>query len=224
MNRLSCRNQFSPAGERRITLFLLLGVWLLGGCAAVSEVGKPQRRTFSPEFRQKVGLYVHNEPGRISYYGSAATDISDLMLYHLQTNLPSLIQEALQEVFAQVEIGESDKAAQPKIVFKEPDLVGYFEVSILNVRYDYPDADLSSYRAEVQLSVEFKTLENQEVWREVFEGTGLGFSSSNVRLTSFGRGSAAALEEAFEDAIDRMEDTVLKAQGLRDYLRNVQAP
>jgi len=204
----------------RKKIFLLLGVCILGGCASVSGMGKPERRTFSPEFRQKVGLYVHDAPERISYYGSAATDISDLMSYHLQTTLPSLVQEALLELFDQVEIGELGKGPDPKIVFKTPDLAGYFEVSILNVRYDYPEADLSSYRAEVQFAAEFKTPHHDErVWREVFEGTGLGFSSTNLRLTDFGRGSAAALEEAFQNAVDHLEDGVEKSQGLRNYLR-----
>lgn len=213
-----------PAGDvKKLSLFLFLAGCLLVGCNTVSGIGKPERRTVSPEFRRKVGLYVHNHADRISYYGSAATDISDLMAFHLQTTLPNLAQEALQEVFDQVEIGESEEKGQPKVTFKTPDLAGYFEISILNIRYDYPDANLSNYRAEVQLQVEFKTLQHQRVWSEVLEGQGVGFSNTNLRLTDFGQGAAAALEDAFHDAIDEMEDVVVKAQGLRNYLRSLQA-
>lgn len=204
-------------------LLLLLAVGLITSCQTVSELGKPERRSVSAEFHQKVGLYVHEETEQIAYYGSAATDISDLMLYHLQTTLPTLAQEALQEVFDQVEMAEVGKEAEPKIAFRTPDLAGYFEIRISKIRYDYPEADLSSYRAEVQLSVEFKTLAHEKVWNDVFEGHGLGFSSADLRLTDFGRGSAAALEEAFQEAVDEVEDGVVKAPGLREYLRTRQA-
>ena len=204
---------------RNSLLFGLALVCLLSGCGTVSEIGKPKRRSVAPEFHRKAGLYVHDQAERISYYGSAANDISDLMSFHLQTTLPNLAQEALQEIFDQVEIGESVKGEGSKVLFKTPNLAGYFEISILNIRYDYPEANLSSYRGEVQLLVEFKTLEQQRVWSEVFEGHGLGFSNTNLRLTDFGQGAAAALEDAFQDAIDGMEDAVLKSDTLRNYLR-----
>lgn len=204
---------------KRYHIFCVLAVSLVAGCSTVSGIGKPAHRSVSAEFRQKVGLYVHDRSERVSYYGSAATDTSDLMAFHLQTTLPNLAQEALQELFDQVEMSESAKEARPKITFKTPDLAGYFEISILNIRYDYPDANLSSYRAEVQLLIEFKTLQHREVWSEAVEGHGLGFSKKDLRLTDFGQGSAAALEEAFQEAVDEMEESIVKSQPLRDYLR-----
>ena len=195
-------------------IFILFISGVLAGCAGVSELAGIQPRQAPPEFRtKKVGLHVNEKPERFYYYGSAASDASDLMAFHLQQILPFNTQTMLQEMFSAVEISEEG----PKIVFKTSDLAGYFDVKIESIRYDYPDPNLSNYRADVQLFVEFKTLDDQVIWNGIFDGHGLGFSNTNYRQSDFGRGASAALEEAFQDAVKEMGDSIAKSRTLQGY-------
>ena len=194
-------------------LGLLLAVSLLGGCAAVSDLGFQKPKNIPPEFRQKVGLYVHDTPEKFFYPGTARLDVSDLMSFHLQQTLPFTSQSALQEIFSKVELSEEG----PKIQFKTPDLAGYFEIKIASARYDWPDPNATKYRAEIQLLVEFKTFEDRVIWNDLFTGEGVGFSDPNIRLTRFGRDAATALEDAFQGAIYGMQDAVLKSPDLKAY-------
>lgn len=219
MTPLCCPNPFLAAVDmERIKLFLLpvAAGFLLWGCAGANQLlegGK--RQDVPPEFRQKVGIYVHEKAENANYYGSASSDVSDLMSFHLEQVLPYSAQTALQEIFEVAEMAESG----PSIQFKTPDLAGYFEIKTLNIRYDYPETDRTVYRADVSLSVEFKTMQHQPIWSQVFYGEGSGFSDANTGLTDFGKGVSSALEDAFQRAIDDMEDEVVKSPVLREYLR-----
>lgn len=204
----------------RIKSFLLavLTVFFLGGCSGTSQIlqgGK--RENIPPEFRQKVGIYVHEKAENSNYYGSASSDVSDFMSFHLEQVLPYSAQTALQEIFDGVEMAEPGS----KIQFKTPDLAGYFEVKTLDIRYDYPDPSRKVYRADVSLLVEFNTLQHRLIWSHVFKGEGTGFSDVNTGLTDFGKGVSAALEDAFQRAIDDMEDEVARSPALREYLRSM---
>jgi hypothetical protein len=121
-----------------------------------------------------------------------------------------------QEIFEEVEL--SEEGGQVK--FKSTDLVGYFDIKILSIRYDYPDPDLYNYRAEVELLAEFRTLQHEKIWNELFRGEGVGFSNVNLRLTRFGRESASALEDAYQNGVSDLEDEVFKSEVLREYFRN----
>ena len=202
-----------------LAIALLIGL-LAAGCAAVTKsLGMKRNLVVPPEYRQKVGLYVHDKPERFYYPGSATLDVSDLMAFHLQQTLPFTAQTAFQEIFSDVTIKEPG----PQIQFKTPDLAGYFEIKIVNLRYDYPDPGASNYRAEVSLMVEFKTSEEETIWKSLFQGEGIGFSDPNQRLSEFGRGAASALEEAFQNAVYDMQDAVLKAPVLQQYFQWYQA-
>lgn len=204
---------------RAVNFLVLAGTVLLGGCAGVSNLGGISKRQDIPlEFHQKVGLYVHPEAERFNYYGSASSDVSDLMSFHLQQILPYNSQTALQEIFSVVELAQPEDP-DAKVVFRAPDLAGYFEIKVSNIRYDYPEADRPVYRAEVRLFVEFKTLQHEPIWSQMFEGSGTGFSDTNIRLTEFGRGAASALEDAFQKAVDEMADVIVHSASLREYLR-----
>lgn len=192
-----------------------LAGWLLAGCAVSTDLGFGKPRAVPPEFRQKVGLYAHDKPERFYYPGTVTLDVSDLMAFHLQQVLPFTAQGALQEIFSEVEVKEPG----PKIQFKNPDLAGYFEIKITSARYDFPDPDLPNYRSDIELLVEFKTLQGEVMWRGGFKGEGIGFSNPSVRLTRFGREAASALEEAFQDAVSKMQEAVLTSPSLRDYFR-----
>lgn len=219
MNPWCCRNQFLVAVDmERIKLFALPIVtgFFLWGCAGTNQLlegGK--RHDVPPEFRQKVGVYVHEKAENSNYYGSASADVSDLMTFHLEQVLPYSAQTALQEIFSVTEMAEPG----PPIQFKSPDLAGYFEIKTLNIRYDYPETNRTIYRADVSLSVEFKTMQHQTIWSRVFYGEGSGFSDANTGLTDFGKGVSSALEDAFQRAIDDMGDEVVKSPVLREYLR-----
>ena len=200
-----------PKPSRVILCVALAGA--LAGCATDFHLGKP--RVVPPEYRQKVGLFVHDKPERFFYPGTANLDISDLMSFHLQQTLPFTSESAFREIFSDVEVKEPG----PKIQFKAEDLAGYFEIKIASARYDYPDAAATKFRADVELLVEFKTMGGEVIWNGIFQGEGIGFSDSNIRLTRFGRESATALEDAFQNAIYDMQDAVLESMTLRNYFR-----
>jgi len=204
--------------RRAFSSFVFVSV-VLSGCAAVTDLGLNKPRDIPPEYRQKVGLYVHDKPEKFFYPGTATLDMSDLMSFHLQQTLPFSSQSALQEIFSEVELNEEG----PKILFKQTDLVGYFEIKIANARYDWPDPNATKYRAEVQLFVEFKTFGEQVIWNGIFNGEGIGFSDPNIRLTRFGRDAATALEDAFQDAVYQMQDAVLASAELREYFGSLLA-
>ncbi len=221
MDRLSNPNLFlTVANPRRKWLCWLLTSGLavagLAGCASISsfqQVGK--RKDVPPEFRQRVGVHVQEGIERISYYGSASNDVSDLMVFHLQQILPFNVQTALHGIFENVELAEPG----PKAAFKTPGLAGYFDIKISNVRYDYPEANRPVYRAEARLQVEFKTPQNEIIWTRMFEGTGTSYSDASVSITDFGKGASSAVESAFQNAVDEMGDGVLQSEGLREYFR-----
>lgn len=208
------KHSMAPSHLMRRILSLLICLAFLSGCAAVSDLGLSKPRNVSPEFRQKVGLYVHDKPEKFFYPGTARLDMSDIMSFHLQQTLPFTSQSALQEIFKGVE----PSAEGAEIQFKQTDLVGYFEIKISSARYDWPDPNATKYRAEIQLLVEFKTFEDQVIWNGIFTGTGVGFSDTNIRLTRFGRDAATALEDAFQNAIYQMQDAILGSVPLRSYL------
>lgn len=199
---------------------LITACLLFAGCEGMSELGIGRSRVSIPEYRQKVGLYVEDRIDRFYYFGSASTDASELMVFHLQQVLPFMAQNALKQIFEEVELCESG----PKITFRNKDLAGYFRIKIVSVRYDYPTANLNNYRAEVELLVEFKTLQHNLIWSQYFRGDGFGISDANARLTDFGRGTSYALEDAFEKAVDEMEDEVYKSTTIRAYFRQNLPP
>jgi hypothetical protein len=172
-----------------------------------------------PEYQAKVGLYCHDKPDKFFYPGTADLDISDLMAYHLQQTLPFSAENALKEIFGYVEVSEPGAQAAK---FKTQDLAGYFEIRIVNMRYDQPDDTATHFRADTELLVEFVVPLEGVIWRGLFAGEGVGFNDPNIRLTRFGREGAAALEEAFQNAIYKMQDAVIESAVLRDYFRRYQ--
>ena len=200
-------------------MFLILAFCLLAGCSDLSGLVKEKPLNVPPEYHQKVGLYVHDKPERFFYPGSATLDVSDLMSFHLQQVLPFTAESAFKQIFSNVEL----KQPGAKIEFKTPDMPGYFEIKIASARYDYPDPGLAQYQAEITLLVEFKTSGDEVVWKGIFEGSGVGYSDPNVRLTQFGREAASALEDAFQNAVYKMQDAVVNSQSLREYFRWYQA-
>ncbi|MBI4115404.1 MAG: hypothetical protein HY447_02390 [Candidatus Omnitrophica bacterium] len=192
---------------------------ILTGCGSVSNLNLGKPRNIPPEFQgQKVGVYVHEKAERFHLVSNSTFDVSDLMAYHLENVLPFSTQNALQEIFGLVET----KDPGPDVRFRSSDLAGYFEVRIDGARYDFPEANVSNLRAEVQLLVEFKTLQNELVWQQLFEGQGTGYADANQKLTEFGRGSSQALEDAFQDAIDQMQDGILASERLKLHFRDRQ--
>ena len=198
-------------GCRAPILLFATGI-LLNGCGGL-PLGTP--RTPPAEYRQKVGLYVDDKIERFHYFGSASGDASNKMAFHLQQTLPARIQAMLMSMFERVELSEPNA----QITFKTPDLAGFFSVRTLTVRYDYPDPNLSVYRAEVEMSVEFRTFEHQPVWSTVVLGEGVGYDDPNFRLSEFSRGASSALEDAYQKAVDDIEDEVYKSQSLKEDFR-----
>lgn len=195
-------------------LVLVLAAFL-GGCAGMSNLGLGGVKNVPPEYAQRVGLYVHDEPQRFFYPGSATLDVSELMTFHLQQTLPFTSQEALKEIFSDVEMKEPG----PKIAFKSEDLAGYFEIKVSSARYDHGDTRATRFEAEVQILAEFKTMKDEIIWQGIFSGEGIGFSDKNIRLTRFGREAATALEDAFQNAVFEMQDAILESPTLRNYFR-----
>ena len=159
---------------------------------------------------------MHDTPERFFYPGTTTLDISDLMAFHLQQVLPYTSESAFKEIFQSVEL----KPAGPKIEFKSPDLAGYFEIKVSDARYDYPDPNATTYRADIELQVEFKTLDHELVWSGIYRGDGVGFSNPNRNLTRFGKEAGSALEDAFQNAVYQMQDGVLQSPRLRQYFRS----
>ncbi len=213
--RLFCPSRLSPGVKLSRGLLSVVLVAGLAGCQSVQSLGIAKPKTIPVEYRQKVGLYVHDKPERFFYPGSSTTDISDLMAFHMQQVLPFTTEGVLKEIFTGVE----QKEPGPQVVFKSQDLVGYFEIKTVNLRYDFPDTGAYNYRADVELLVEFKTLEHEPVWRAIFQGEGVGFSNRDVNLSPFGREAATAVEDAFHNAIDSMQEALLKSPSLRQYFR-----
>lgn len=198
-------------------LLPILGLLLagfLGGCAGVSALGGTPRVP-PPEYHQKVGLYVDDKVERFYNYGSASNDASNWMSFHLQQTLPVRIQGILQQMFEKVDLTE----AGAEISFKSPDLVGYFWVKTDSVRYDYPDPNLTLYRAEVELLIEFRTMDHELVWSNAVRGEGVGYANSSYRQSSFSQGASAAIEDAFQRAVDQIEDDIFKSPSLREHFR-----
>ena len=126
------------------------------------------------------------------------------------------MQGILQQMFEAVELSEPG----PEIVFSTPNLAGFFNVKTLSVRYDYPDPNLTVYRAEVEMLVEFRTFEHELVWSTSVRGEGAGYSDNNSKLSEFSQNSAAALEDAFQKAVDEIEAEIYKSPRLREYFRS----
>lgn len=195
-------------------VFTLVGGAVLAGCAAASDLGFGKLGNVPVEYAQDVGLFVYDKAESFYYPGTDKLDVSNMMASHLQQVLPFNCQNALSQLFKNVELKERSDAD-----FKSKNLAGYFEVKILKMRYDWPDPRATRFRADVELLVTFRTMKDRVVWSESYVGEGVGFSDPNIRLTRFGREASTALEDAFQDAVDSMQDGVLKSEDLRVYLR-----
>lgn len=190
---------------------------LIAGCGASGLKLGGTPRTPPPEYAEKkVGLYVDDKIEKFYRYGSASTDASDSMAFHLQQTLPSRMFETFHEMFGKVDLGEPGA----NVKFKVPDLAGYFFVKVMSVRYDYPDPNLTVYRAEVEMLVEFKNFDQERIWSMAVRGEGAGYSDANAHISDFSRGASAALEDAYDKAIDELSDAVYKAPRLREYFRS----
>lgn len=223
MSQFYCRSRHLNGAEGpvffRLLILIALGLGGFMGCATVENLNFGKPKDVPPEYRQRVGLYVHEKAEQFYTHGSGELDTADLitdhMTFHLQQVLPFNTQSFLQEIFGEVRMKEPGD----KVIFKGSPLAGYFEIRIQNARYDYPDPDLARYRAWAELLVEFKTMEHEVVWSKVFEGQGTGFSDANIRLHRFGREASRALEDAFQDALYQIQDEIVKTPLLRAYFR-----
>lgn len=197
---------------------------LLAGCASVSLLEPGGPKDVPPEFRQRVGLYVHEKAEQFYSHGTGELDTADLaadhMAFHLEQVFPVNAQGILQEVFEEVRMKEPGE----EMAFSGGPLAGYFEIKIERVRYDYPDTDRPRYRAEVQLLAEFKTMGHEPIWSHVFWGEGSGFEDANIRLNRFARDASAALDAAFSDGLYQIQEGILESPTLRNYFRSRGAP
>lgn len=201
--------------EIKKVILMTIAFGILAGCgASAMRFGTP--RTPPPEYTQKVGLYVDDKIEKFYRYNSASTDASNSMAFHLQQTLPSRMFEVFHEMFGRVELIEP--GAQVKV--RTADHAGFFYLKVLSVRYDYPDPNLTVYRAEVEMRIEFKTFEHDPIWSTVVRGEGVGYSDTNAHISDFSRSSSAALEDAYARAIDDISDAVYKSPRLRDYFRS----
>lgn len=173
-----------------------------------------------PEYAEKVGLFVHEKPESFYYPGTTTLDTSNMMAVHQMQVLPFNCQNVLQQIFREVELNEEDSQ---EIKFKSQDLAGYFEIKVLKLRYDWPDPGATKFRADVELMADFRKPNGRLVWRETFNGEGIGFTDTNIRLTRFGREATTALEDAFQEVVYAMQDGVKKSQEILMYLREFQA-
>lgn len=171
-----------------------------------------------PEYNQPVGLLVKDEPERFYYAGSAHLDLPDLLAFNLQQVLPFRAQESLREIFGDVVVEKMGKGGEVHFAGKE--LPGYFEIKVVNLRYDYPDERAPDYRADTEIQAEFKTFAGELIWGGIFRGSGRGFPDPNIRLTEFGRSSAAAVEESYENALYEMQDSIRASAPLKAYFRD----
>ena len=197
-------------------LLALIGMCLVNGCASLGELGITKKK--APEYNVPVGLYAYDTPERFYYAGSARLDLPDLFAFQLQQVLPFRTETMLRELFTDVVLEKAREGAR----FGGRDLPGYFEVKVVDLKYDPPDPGAPDYRAETEIKAEFKTLGGEVIWGGVFRGNGRGFPDPDIRLTRFGRDSAVAVEESFEDALYEMQDAIRASTVLKDYLRDYQ--
>lgn len=205
--------------KNKILPFYLGWVLAMSGCGSMSNLDVGSLPEAPPEFHQRVGLFVHEKADQFYSHGTGELDTADLvadhMAFHVEKVLPFNLKSSLEEVFSEVRMKEVGQ----NVIFKGSPLAGYFEVKIDRVRYDYPDPDRPRYRAEVQMSVQFKTVRYELIWNDVIWGEGAGFEDANFHLNQFQRASSAALDNAFQDAVGKIQKTVLKAPALIAYFR-----
>ncbi len=83
---------------------------LLAGCASVSLLEPGGAKDVPPEFRQRVGLYVHEKAEQFYSHGTGELDTADLsadhMAFHLEQVFPGYAHSFLQEVFEEVRMKE----------------------------------------------------------------------------------------------------------------------
>lgn len=191
-------------------LILALALLPFAGCATF---GQPLN--VPPEFNQKVLLqvsenYAQHQAPRSSY------DAGDLQSFHTQHTLPVVIEDAFKEMFANVEMMESE----PGIETAAPDVPAIFEVRILDLANDIYN-ESQDYRAEVTLAVAMKSPNSEQIfWQKAFRGAGYVRVDPQFQT---GLGPQDAVLDAMRDAIDQMQQAMIKEPQIRLQLQHYQA-
>ena len=199
------------------TLVLSVLCLTIAGCAAVSDLGIGKRKEPVPEYQQAVGLVVHDKPEQFTYVGSSKLDIPDLNAFHVQQVLPFTMRELLAELFSEVVVEKDPRD------FMDTSLPGYFEVKVSDMRYDFQDPGAQNYRADATILVEFKSLLGEPLWKGEFKGSGVGYVDPDIRISTFSQASGIAVQEALDNAVDKMYDGIRNATPLRELLRRTSA-
>lgn len=164
-----------------------------------------------PEYRQKIILHVsddyqmHQAP--LSRY-----DVGDLESFHIQHTLPVVIEDAFREIFGEVEVLEKG----PKIETSQPDVPAIFEARIVDMSHDNYFRSADSYRGEVTLAVAMKSPRDEIFWQKAFRGE--GFVHVDPQFES-GLGPQDALVDALRDAVDQMQQEILKSPQIRNQMK-----
>ncbi|HLD50648.1 MAG TPA: hypothetical protein VJC08_05560 [bacterium] len=194
---------------KKTAVFIVLFV-LAGSSPCPAFLGFEGKPKAPPEYSQKILLEVNDEP-KVHQAQRSGYDIGDLQAFHDQVALPMLVEDSFKEIFGQVEM--VPKGAD--IETTPPDVPAIFEVHMIDSAHDYFDGG-QDYRAQVTLAVAMKSPRGNIFWQQAFRGEGYVRADQTLQANM---GPAEAANDAVRDAINQMQNAILKSPEVLNQMR-----
>ncbi len=194
---------------KKIAVFIVLFV-LAGSSPCPAFLGFGDKQKAPPEYSQKILLEVNDEP-KVHQAQRSGYDVGDLQAFHDQVALPMLVEDSFKEIFGQVEM--VPKGAD--IETTPPDVPAIFEVHMIDSAHDYFDGG-QDYRAQVTLAVAMKSPRGNIFWQQAFRGEGYVRADQTLQANM---GPAEAANDAVRDAINQMQNAILKSPEVLNQMR-----
>jgi len=189
---------------------ILLFMLIVTGCASM---GGP--RNVPPEFHQKVQLITSGDYKQFQA-PSSSYDLGDLQSFQSQHIFPIKVQHMFEEIFDKVEIIEPGA----RLETGQPEVPAIFEVQMVDLAHDLYDENVDSFRGHVVLAAAMKSPRGQIFWQQGFRGH--GFVQVDQEF-GFKVGPEQAVIDAVQDALNQLQDAILKSPQIRLQLKQYQA-
>lgn len=197
-------------GQARSSCLSPFFLLLLAGCAAGSAFSD-RPSNIPPEFNQKIELEVSDEY-KMYQAPRSGYDVGDLQAFHTQHTLPILMEDAFREMFSEVKLREKGAAIESGT----PEVPAVFEARIIDLAHDI-ETGADNYRAEVTLAVAMKSPRGNIFWQQAFRGD--GYAETDPQFSTK-LGPQDAVVDAVRDALEQMQDAILKSPQVRTQLRH----
>lgn len=189
----------------------LVALIFLAGCASTGVT----RSDIPPEFNQQIQLIVDDD---YEMYQAVRShyDLGDLQSFHSQHVFPMKVEDSFKQVFGSVVMVSKDA----QITTQAEDTAPVFEVHIVDMAQDQFNENVDYARAHVTIAAAMVSPRGEMVWKQAFRGD--GFVNVDPQF-NFRMGPEQAVQEAVEDALNQLQEAIIKSPQVRLQLKHYRS-